>query len=80
MTLDLCIMDIGKKIFANGQTYVALSRVKSIEGLYLTDFDYKKIKTSGKVKRFYEKYSKTPLTREESQTEKKRIIEFINSQ
>ena len=72
MTLDLCIMDIGTKIFANGQTYVALSRVKSIEGLYLIDFNYKKIKTSGKVKRFYEKYSTTPLTREESQTEKKK--------
>ena len=74
MTLDLCIMDIGTKIFANGQTYVALSRVKSIEGLYLIDFNYKKIKTSGKVKRFYETFTKTPLTKEEMKSEKKRIL------
>jgi ATP-dependent DNA helicase PIF1 len=80
MTLDLCIMDIGKKIFANGQTYVALSRVKSIEGLYLIDFNYKKIKTSGKVKRFYEKYSQTLETKEKMISEKKRIIDFINTQ
>jgi ATP-dependent DNA helicase PIF1 len=78
MTLDLCIMDIGSKIFAVGQTYVSLSRVKSLEGLYLINFDPYKIKISSKVKRFYEQYDSIILTKDEKSIEKKRIIEFIN--
>ena len=38
-----------------GQTYVALSRVKSLDGLYLTSYDVTKIKINKKVKDFYEK-------------------------
>jgi ATP-dependent DNA helicase PIF1 len=53
VTLDGAIMDIGKNIFEYGQTYVALSRVKSLEGLYLTSFDYTKIMANPKVKKFY---------------------------
>jgi len=54
VTLDGAIMDIGKNIFEYGQTYVALSRVKSLEGLYLTSFDYTKIMANPKVKKFYD--------------------------
>ena len=54
ITLDGAIMDIGKNIFEYGQTYVALSRVKSLEGLFLTSFDYTKIMANPKVKKFYE--------------------------
>jgi hypothetical protein len=32
---------------------VALSRVKSLDGLYLKGFDYKKIKINRKVNEFY---------------------------
>jgi ATP-dependent DNA helicase PIF1 len=53
LTLDNAIIDIGSNIFADGQTYVALSRVKSIEGLYLTSFDCTKIKCNQLVKAFY---------------------------
>ena len=53
LTLDYAIIDIGSNIFADGQTYVALSRIKSIEGLYLTSFDYSKIKCNPLVKKFY---------------------------
>ncbi len=53
VTLDGAIMDIGKNIFEYGQTYVALSRVKSLEGLFLTSFDYTKIMANPKVKEFY---------------------------
>jgi len=53
ITLDSAIMDIGKNIFEYGQTYVALSRVKTLTGLYLTSFDYTKIMANPKVIKFY---------------------------
>ena len=53
LTLENAIIDIGSNIFADGQTYVALSRVKSLEGLYLTSFDCTKIKCNPLVKAFY---------------------------
>ena len=52
-SLDLAEIDAGSNIFECGQTYVALSRVKSLEGLYLTAFDPSKIKVNVKVQEFY---------------------------
>ena len=53
LTLENALIDIGKNIFEDGQTYVALSRVKSLDGLYLSSFDYRKISANPKVKRYY---------------------------
>jgi ATP-dependent DNA helicase PIF1 len=53
LTLDRALIDIGGNIFECGQTYVALSRVKSLEGLYLKGFDFTKIKINKKVQAFY---------------------------
>lgn len=53
-TLDVAEIDVGSGIFECGQTYVALSRVKSLDGLYLKSFDVSKIKINKKVKDFYE--------------------------
>jgi len=53
MSIDIAEIDVGSDIFECGQTYVALSRVKSLEGLYLTSFDVTKIKMNNKVKEFY---------------------------
>ena len=52
-SIELAEIDVGNSVFACGQTYVALSRVVSLDGLYLTSFNYKKIKISSKVKKFY---------------------------
>jgi len=52
-TLDVAEIDVGNGIFECGQTYVALSRIKSLDGLYLSSFDYTKIKINRKVRDFY---------------------------
>jgi ATP-dependent DNA helicase PIF1 len=52
-SLDIAEIDAGSNIFECGQTYVALSRIKSLEGLYLTAFDPNKIKVNKKVQEFY---------------------------
>lgn len=53
VTLDCAEIDVGSQIFECGQTYVALSRVKDLNGLYLTGFNPDKIKISRKVQNFY---------------------------
>lgn len=52
-TLDMAEMDIGRSIFAAGQSYVALSRVKTLEGLYLSEFNPANIKANPLVIEFY---------------------------
>ena len=52
-SLDSAEIDAGSNIFECGQTYVALSRIKSLEGLYLTAFNPSKIKVNKKVQDFY---------------------------
>tara|TARA_B110000285_G_scaffold66641_1_gene76531 strand:- start:170 stop:1789 length:1620 start_codon:yes stop_codon:yes gene_type:complete len=54
-TLEMAEIDAGSGIFECGQTYVALSRVKSLEGLFLSAFDPSRIKINGAVRDFYEK-------------------------
>lgn len=58
VTLDKAFIDIGSGIFECGQTYVALSRIKTLDGLYLKGFDYKKITINKKVQQFYKELSK----------------------
>jgi ATP-dependent DNA helicase PIF1 len=53
VSLDKAFIDIGSNIFECGQTYVALSRIKSFEGLYLKNIDLNKIKINKKVYNFY---------------------------
>lgn len=52
-TLDTAVMDLGNTVFEYGQMYVALSRVKSLDGLFLEGFNPKKIKANPKVIAFY---------------------------
>ena len=57
-TMDNAEIDVGSSIFECGQTYVALSRVKTLEGLYLTSFDVNRIKINKKVHDFYTELNK----------------------
>jgi len=53
-TLDSALIDIGPKTFEYGQAYVALSRVKSLDSLYIWDIDPAALKVNQKVIDFYE--------------------------
>jgi hypothetical protein len=52
-TLDSALIDIGSGIFEYGQAYVALSRARSLDSLYVYDFDPISFKAHPKVKEFY---------------------------
>ncbi|KAM1165040.1 hypothetical protein PS2_024275 [Malus domestica] len=56
MTLDCLYTDLSKS-FGYGMVYVTLSRVKSLEGLYISGFHPSKIKVHPKVKQFYKRFS-----------------------
>jgi ATP-dependent DNA helicase PIF1 len=64
-TLDMAEMDIGNSIFEYGQTYVALSRIKTMDGLYLTAFNPERIRTNPKVVEFYSKIPEIPEEKRE---------------
>jgi len=70
VTLDMGEMDIGNSIFEYGQSYVALSRIRSLEGVYLSAFEPEKVRANPKVVAFYETipkrdyYKPNPLEKE----------------
>ena len=39
LSLDSAIIDLSSKVFSPGMAYVALSRVRTLNGVHLTDFD-----------------------------------------
>ena len=54
-TLDLCVIDLGKDVFEAGQAYVALSRVRSLNGLYITNLDTRAFRFKKRVTQFYKR-------------------------
>jgi ATP-dependent DNA helicase PIF1 len=60
-TLAMAEMDIGQSIFEYGQTYVALSRIQSLDGLYLSAFNPRNIKANPHVIAFYEQLQRPPI-------------------
>ena len=53
-SMESAEIDVGSSIFECGQTYVALSRIKSMEGLYLKSFDPQSIYINPRVREFYQ--------------------------
>ena len=76
-SLDYGEIDIGSTIFECGQTYVALSRVKSLEGLYLASFDAKRIRINKKVQEFYEVLEEQEEKRRSEEENKRKEIELL---
>jgi ATP-dependent DNA helicase PIF1 len=58
ITLDCCIIDIGESLFACGQAYTALSRVKSLNGLRVVNVTKSAFKTHPDVIEFYKAMQK----------------------
>jgi len=52
-TLDCALIDVGGQTFEYGQAYVALSRVKDLESLYIHDLDPGAFRAHPRVKEFY---------------------------
>lgn len=59
-TLDCALIDIGASTFEYGQAYVALSRVRSLEGLYVWKLDPLKIRCHPTVASFYAELTPPP--------------------
>lgn len=55
MTLDSLVIDLSKKVFAPGQAYVALSRLTSLDGLILRNFDPEACKANPVVVEYYKR-------------------------
>lgn len=55
LTLDKIACDL-KDSFSDGQTYVALSRARSLEGITIDSIDFSKISANQEAIKFYQKY------------------------
>ena len=53
-TLDYAIIDIGHSVFEENMSYVALSRVRNLQGLFLLNFQPYKIMPSKEALEFYD--------------------------
>ena len=53
MTMTIAEIDIGSSVFEFAQSYVALSRVQTLGGLYLKSFDSRKIRADPRAVEFY---------------------------
>jgi len=60
-TMAMAEMDLGSAIFEYGQTYVALSRIQTLDGLYLSAFHPQRIKANPKVRAFYDAILAQPV-------------------
>ena len=58
--LDASEMNLGASIFSEHQTYVALSRVKTLSGVYLSAFQPQRIRVNPKVVHFYSQFPPIP--------------------
>lgn len=56
VTLDNAYINIDSRVFTTGQSYVALSRVKTLDGLYLLGIDRDSFVTDPRVIEFYDRF------------------------
>jgi ATP-dependent DNA helicase PIF1 len=73
-TLDCLEADVGKEIFEFGQTYVALSRVRSLDRLFLNAFDPARVQVNPLVTSFYKTIPDIPDDVEEEIEEAREAV------
>jgi len=59
-TLAMAEVDVGGSVFEYGQTYVALSRLQTLDGLYLSALHANKIRANPVVREFYRSIEAAP--------------------
>ena len=64
-SLDCALVDIGSGNFEYGQAYVALSRARTLDGLFVHDFDPAAFRAHPTVKGFYKGLVETQMKEEE---------------
>lgn len=74
LSLATVMADLGTTVFQSGQTYVALSRCKSLEGLHLMNFSPEKIKVNEKALQEYLRLGSKPLHGDRGKRPKKRKL------
>jgi energy-coupling factor transporter ATP-binding protein EcfA2 len=80
LTFDKMILDLSRGAFAEGQLYVALSRVRTLEGLYLTQpIGYNDIRKNDEVVQFAEQFNNDKLIAEHI-NEGKALYPYLNAQ
>ena len=80
LTFDKMILDLSRGTFAAGQLYVALSRVRSLEGLYLSrPVKYSDIKKDDEVLAFTSKFNDDNII-ENQLVEGKALYPFLKAQ
>ncbi len=68
-TLDCALVDIGSSTFECGQAYVALSRVRDLESLYVWNFNPSRVMADAKVVEFYASLQTATATVTATETE-----------
>ena len=76
-TLDSALIDIGASTFEYGQAYVALSRCRSLESLYIWKFDKMKILCHPKVRAFYEAIVPIPPEEEDAAVRPSTVMDTL---
>jgi ATP-dependent DNA helicase PIF1 len=77
MTLNRASLSL-KNIFSAGQAYVALSRVRNLEGLELVDWDPKSVFANPKVKEFYDSWKFAAKGSKAAGAKQKEENEFVD--
>lgn len=71
--LDTADMDLGSQIFEYGQVYVALSRIRTLQGVFLRNLDVTKIQANPLVQEYYKQLEGIPTEKKKEKKKNKKM-------